>query len=82
VTLAHASDRSAILPDRVTTPTLRTFLRSVPSVDEVGVAERVASLSTRSIKKESKRAALDLIVRMTDLTTLEGKDTPGRVAQL
>lgn len=82
MTLAHASDRSAILPDRVTTPTLRTFLRSVPSVDEVGVAERVASLSTRSIKKESKRAALDLIVRMMDLTTLEGKDTPGRVAQL
>lgn len=51
-------------------------------MDEVGVAERVAALSTRSIKKESKRAALDLIVRMMDLTTLEGKDTPGRVAQL
>nr|PZN32202.1 MAG: deoxyribose-phosphate aldolase [Actinomycetota bacterium] len=82
VTIAHAADRSGILPDRITTPTLRTFLRSVPSVDEVGVAERVAALSTRSIKKESKRAALEMIVRMTDLTTLEGKDTPGRVAQL
>jgi deoxyribose-phosphate aldolase len=71
-----------LLPDRITTPTLRTFLRSVPSVDEVGAAERVAALSTRSIKRESKRAALDLIVRMTDLTTLEGKDTAGKIAQL
>lgn len=76
------SSRSSILPDRITTPTLRTFLRSVPSVDEVGVSERVASLSTRSIKRESKRDALNLIVRMIDLTTLEGKDTAGKVAQM
>jgi deoxyribose-phosphate aldolase len=74
--------RSSLLPDRITTPTLRTFLRSVPSVDEVGVGERVAALGTRSIKKESKRAALELIIRMMDLTTLEGKDTAGKVAQL
>jgi deoxyribose-phosphate aldolase len=73
---------SSVLPDRVTTPTLRTFLRGVPSVDQVGVEERVAALSTRSIKRESKRAALDLIVRMIDLTTLEGQDTPGKVIQL
>jgi len=80
VTLTPA--RTSILPDRITTPTLRTFLRSVPSVDEVGVAERVGTLARRSIKRESKRAALDLIVRMIDLTTLEGKDTPGKVIQL
>ena len=80
VTLAPA--RTSILPDRITTPTLRTFLRSVPSVDRVGVEERVAALSTRSIKRESKRAALDLIIRMIDLTTLEGKDTPGKVIQM
>jgi len=80
VTLAPA--RTSILPDRITTPTLRTFLRSVPSVDEVGAAERVGALSTRSIKKESKRAALDLMIRMMDLTTLEGKDTPGKVIQM
>jgi deoxyribose-phosphate aldolase len=80
VTLAPA--RTSLLPDRITTPTLRTFLRSVPSVDEVGAAERVASLSTRSIKRESKRAALDLMIRMMDLTTLEGKDTPGKVIQM
>jgi deoxyribose-phosphate aldolase len=54
----------------------------VPSVDEVGVLERVAALSTRSIKRESKRAALDLIVAMIDLTTLEGKDTAGKIAQM
>ena len=80
MTLAPA--RSSILPDRITTPTLRTFLRAVPAVDEVGVAERVADLSTRSIKKDSKRAALDLIIRMIDLTTLEGKDTAGKVVQM
>lgn len=77
-----ASARSSLLPDRITTPTLRTYLRSVPSVDDVGVAERVASLSTRSIKKDSKLDALKLIIRMTDLTTLEGQDTAGKVAQL
>lgn len=80
MTLAPA--RASILPDRVTTPTLRTFLRSVPSVDEVGVTERVGALSTRSIKKESKLAALELMIRMMDLTTLEGKDTPGKVIQM
>ena len=80
MTLAPA--RASVLPDRITTPTLRTFIRGVPSVDEVGANERVAALSTRSIKKESKRAALDLIIRMMDLTTLEGKDTPGKVIQM
>jgi len=44
--------------------------------------ERVDALSKRSIKRESKRAALDLIIRMMDLTTLEGKDTPGKVIQM
>ena len=80
MTLAPA--RTSILPDRISTPTLRTFLRAVPSVDEVGVGERVGALSKRSIKKDSKRAALDLIIRMIDLTTLEGKDTAGKVAQM
>ena len=74
--------RTSILPGRITTPTLASFVRSVASVDEVGVTERVASLGTRSIKKDSKMAALTLAVRMMDLTTLEGKDTPGKVAQM
>lgn len=80
MTLAPA--RSSILPNRITTPTLRTFLRAVPVVDEVGVAERIADLSTRSIKNDSKRVALDLIIQMIDLTTLEGKDTAGKVVQM
>jgi deoxyribose-phosphate aldolase len=74
--------RSSILPGRITTPTLASFVRSVASVDEVGVTERVASLGTRSIKKDSKMDALTLAIRMMDLTTLEGKDTPGKVAQM
>jgi len=54
----------------------------VAGVDAVGIAERVAALSTRSIKKASKVWALDLAIRMMDLTTLEGKDTPGKVRGL
>jgi deoxyribose-phosphate aldolase len=80
--LAVAPDRAALLPDRITNASLAGFLRAVPSTDEVGVEERVASLSTRSIKKDSKSEALHLAVRMMDLTTLEGKDTPGKVAQM
>ena len=50
-----------------------------PPVDSVGVAERVARFSTRSIKTESKLKALKLILSMLDLTTLEGKDTEDKV---
>ena len=57
-------------------------LSRVPSVDEVGVNERVARFQTRSIKKASKVEALKLILSMIDLTTLEGQDTPGKVTQL
>jgi deoxyribose-phosphate aldolase len=56
--------------------------RHVVTVDQVGVEERVAKFKTRSIKKESKVAALKLALNMIDLTTLEGKDTPGKVKQL
>ena len=57
------------------------FTKTVP-VDEVGVKERVARLNARSIKKESKKQALRLALSMIDLTTLEGKDSPGKVRQL
>jgi deoxyribose-phosphate aldolase len=67
---------------RVTAQALRSYLDAVPSVDEVGAAERVGVLARRSIKGESKREALLLAVRMMDLTTLEGRDTPGKVRQL
>ena len=54
----------------------------IGSIDQVAVEERAASLAKRSIKRESKLFALDLAIRMMDLTTLEGADTPGKVAAL
>jgi deoxyribose-phosphate aldolase len=57
-------------------------MRGVRSVDEVGADERAAALAKRSIKKSSKLWALDLAVRCMDLTTLEGSDTPGKVAAM
>ena len=62
--------------------TLRRFLHGLPGVDQVGAEQRAASLGTRSIKTESKRQAIDLAIRMVDLTTLEGMDTPGKVRAL
>src|SRR5215472_2872121 len=61
---------------------LRRVLHGLPGVDQVGVQERVASLATRSIKREAKLWALETAVRMVDLTTLEGADTPGKVRGL
>jgi len=61
---------------------LRRFLHGLPGVDQVGAEKRVAALGTRSIKKDAKAWALDLAVRMVDLTTLEGADTPGKVRSL
>lgn len=53
-----------------------------PVVDQVGIEERVARLNTRSIKKETKLQGLKLALSMIDLTTLEGKDTTGKVEQM
>src|SRR5690242_7838005 len=61
---------------------LEPRLPRIGAVDAVALEARAADLAKRSIKRESKLAALDLIVRMTDLTTLEGADTPGKVAAL
>src|SRR5689334_1424264 len=58
------------------------LLDRIGGVDQVGVNERVDALKKRSIKKASKLWALDLAIRMMDLTTLEGKDTPGKVRAL
>ncbi len=57
------------------------FRRS-PTIDLVGVEERVAKFNSRSIKKESKMFALKLAMSLCDLTTLDAKDTPGKVKQL
>jgi deoxyribose-phosphate aldolase len=61
---------------------LRRFLHGLPGVDQVGAEARAASLATRSVKSASKRWAIDLAISMVDLTTLEGADTPGKVANL
>jgi deoxyribose-phosphate aldolase len=58
---------------------LRAFLHGLPGVDQVGAEQRAAMLGTRSIKTTAKSWALDLAIRMVDLTTLEGADTPGKV---
>ena len=52
------------------------------TIDQVGAEERVSRLFSRSIKRESKVQALKMILSMIDLTTLEGKDSPGKVKQL
>ncbi len=63
------------------TNTLPDF-KNTPVIDQVGVEERVARFTTRSIKKSSKGQAHKMILNMIDLTTLEGKDTEGKVKQM
>lgn len=53
-----------------------------PTVDKVMVEERAAALGKRSLKKAAKEAGLKLAVSMMDLTTLEGKDSAGKVTQM
>ncbi len=60
----------------------KSIIRSAPAIDQTGVEERVSRLTKRSIKTESKLSALKLVISMMDLTTLEAKDTPGKVRQL
>ncbi|HEX4341772.1 MAG TPA: deoxyribose-phosphate aldolase [Verrucomicrobiae bacterium] len=61
---------------------LVTWHASVPTVDAVMLEERAAAFTKRSIKTSAKLAGLKMAVSMCDLTTLEGKDTPGKVAYL
>ena len=57
-------------------------IKDSPTIDEVGITERVTRLQSRSIKKEAKVVGLKMVLSMIDLTTLEGKDTRGKVRQL
>jgi deoxyribose-phosphate aldolase len=75
-----ASDR--LLEIASSDASLRRFLQGLPGVDAVGADERAAKLATRSIKTTAKQQAIDLAIRMIDLTTLEGRDTPGKVRAL
>jgi deoxyribose-phosphate aldolase len=61
---------------------LEPRLPRIGSVDAVALEERAASLAKRSIKRDAKVFALELAIRCTDLTTLEGADTPGKVTAL
>ena len=73
---------SSSLPVATDSCSLGAWLRDATPVDRVGIEERVATLKTRSIKKASKVWGLRLALSMCDITTLEGKDTPGKIRQL
>ncbi len=62
--------------------TVKNILSESPSIDQVGIEERVSRFTKRSIKTSSKMAALKMAISMMDLTTLDAKDTPGKVKQL
>ena len=70
------------MPSLEHSPASQARFLEVPTVDEVMVEERAASFAKRSIKTSSKLQGLKLAVAMMDLTTLEGKDTAGKVAYL
>ena len=61
---------------------MKPDLSDISPIDQAGVEERVTRFSTRSLKKQTKTRALKLALSMIDLTTLEGKDTEGKVKQL
>src|SRR5437879_6210951 len=61
---------------------LEPRLPRIGAIDQVAVEARAGELAKRSIKKDAKLFALELAIRCTDLTTLEGSDTPGKVAAL
>jgi deoxyribose-phosphate aldolase len=61
---------------------LKQRLPRIGAIDQVAVEGRAADLAKRSIKKDAKVWALELAIRCCDLTTLEGQDTPGKVAAL
>jgi deoxyribose-phosphate aldolase len=61
---------------------LKQRLPRIGSIDQVAVEARAGELAKRSIKKDAKVWALELALRCCDLTTLEGQDTPGKVAAL
>ncbi len=79
---ATTATSSALADVTTSDSSLRRFLHGLPGVDQVGAEQRAAGLGTRSIKTTAKEFALDLAIRMVDLTTLEGADTPGKVRAL
>src|SRR3954467_11733298 len=82
MTATTTSDRSDLSELGRSEASLRAMLHGLPGVDRVGAEQRAAMLGTRSIKTTAKAEAIDLAIRMADLTTLEGSDTPGKVRAL
>ncbi|MGN6273267.1 MAG: deoxyribose-phosphate aldolase, partial [Protaetiibacter sp.] len=80
--LAPAERAVRLLGGDLTERSLRQHLEGLSGVDAVGLEQRAAGLATRSIKTSSKAWALDRIIELIDLTTLEGADTPGKVRSL
>ncbi|MEO7349062.1 MAG: deoxyribose-phosphate aldolase [Terrimesophilobacter sp.] len=82
VVLAPASRAIQLIGSDLTEKSLKLHLDGLTGVDAVGLQARAADLATRSIKTTSKVWALDTIIKLIDLTTLEGSDTPGKVRSL
>jgi deoxyribose-phosphate aldolase len=82
VTISSTASSRSLAEATSSDEALRRFLHGLPGVDQVGAEQRAAALGTRSIKAGAKELALDLAVRMVDLTTLEGADTSGKVRAL
>jgi deoxyribose-phosphate aldolase len=80
--VAHRPWLAAAVGAEISDAALRQALLGLPGVDQVGTQERTASLATRSVKRDAKLQALSMVIRMVDLTTLEGADTPGKVREL
>jgi len=72
----------ALLGGEATDANLRRYLHGIPGIDAVGLEQRAADLGSRSIKTTSKKWALDTIIGLIDLTTLEGADTRGKIRSL
>jgi len=82
VQLSPADRAVRLIGSDLTELSLRLHLEGLSRVDAVGLEQRAAMLGTRSIKTTSKAWALDTIIKLIDLTTLEGADTPGKVRSL
>ena len=81
--VATAATAHCVLADATASESaLRRFLHGLPGVDQVGAQQRADDLAKRSIKTEAKAQAIDMAIGMTDLTTLEGQDTAGKVRGL
>ncbi|GAB3252942.1 2-deoxyribose-5-phosphate aldolase [Arthrobacter pigmenti] len=80
--IAPAARAVEVIGADLTERSLRRYLEGIAGVDAVGLEARASALGTRSIKKDSKAWALDKVISLIDLTTLEGADTPGKVRSL